>query len=269
MCDTARYARQMLVLGPIAQETIRESSALVVGAGALGCSCLPYLVGAGVGKVTVCDGDRVEASNLHRQVLFAECDIGRNKAEAAASRLQAMNSDVALVAVPRHCMYDECTSDLVEKHSIVVDCSDNIGTRYLLNDACFLAGKPLISAAALGIEGSLTRWGKTGGPCYRCVIPRPSSLEARRRCADQGVLGPVPGVLGALQALDVLRYLSKLDGLINKMHIFDGTGLKAFGLPPRRPTCVLCGEAQTIESLQDSKQWALGQGLYADFDATL
>ena len=259
----------MLVLGPIAQETIRESSALVVGAGALGCSCLPYLVGAGVGKVTVCDGDQVEASNLHRQVLFAECDIGRNKAEAAASRLQAMNSDVALVAVPRHCMYDECTSDLVEKHSIVVDCSDNIGTRYLLNDACFLAGKPLISAAALGIEGSLTRWGKTGGPCYRCVIPRPSSLEARRRCADQGVLGPVPGVLGALQALDVLRCLSKLDGMINKMHIFDGTGLKAFGLPPRRPTCVLCGEAQTIESLQDSKQWALGQGLYADFDATL
>ena len=170
----------MLVLGPLAQETIRESSALVVGAGALGCSCLPYLVGAGVGKVTVCDGDRVEASNLHRQVLFAECDIGRNKAEAAASRLQAMNSDVALVAVPRHCMYDECTSDLVEKHSIVVDCSDNIGTRYLLNDACFLAGKPLISAAALGIEGSLTRWGKTGGPCYRCVIPRPSSLKASK-----------------------------------------------------------------------------------------
>lgn len=268
-CETSRYARQLLVLGPLAQKRIRESSALVVGAGALGCSCLPYLVGAGVGKVTVCDGDKVEASNLHRQVLFAECDIGRNKAEAAASRLQAMNSGVAVLAMPRHCIYDECTSDLVENHSIVVDCSDNIGTRYLLNDACFLAGKVLISAAALGIEGSLTRWGENGGPCYRCVIPQPSSLEARRRCADQGVLGPVPGVLGALQALDVLRYLSKHDGMINKMHIFDGTGLKSFELPPRRPTCELCGEAQVIESLQDSKQWALDQGLHVDLDETL
>jgi adenylyltransferase/sulfurtransferase len=166
-------------------------------------------------------------------------------------------------------MYDECTSDLVENHSIVVDCSDNIGTRYLLNDACFLAGKVLISAAALGIEGSLTRWGENGGSCYRCVIPQPSSLEARRRCADQGVLGPVPGVLGALQALDVLRYLSKHDGMINKIHIFDGTGLKSFELPPRRPTCELCGEAQVIESLQDSKQWALDQGLHVDLDETL
>ena len=258
----------MLVLGPLAQERIRESSALVVGAGALGCSCLPYLVGAGVGKVTVCDGDRVEASNLHRQVLFAEDDIGRNKAEAAASRLQAMNSGVAVFAMPRHCMYDEWTSDLIENHSIVVDCSDNIGTRYLLNDACFLAGKVLVSAAALGTEGSLTRWGKNGGPCYRCVIHRPSPLEARRRCTDQGVLGPVPGVLGALQALDVLRYVSKHDGMMNKMHIFDGTGLKPFGLPTRRPTCELCGDAQLIQSLQDSKLWARGQGLCVDLDET-
>ena len=176
------------------QVKLRSSSVLVVGAGALGCGCLPYLIGAGVGQVTVCDGDVVELSNLHRQVLFCEQDVGRNKAEVVAERLRLLNSGVVVMAVAQHCGYDERTTALVESHDIIADCSDNIGTRYLLNDACFLGRKILVGAAALRSEGSLARWGCTNGPCYRCVNPKPSHHESCRRCADHGVLGPIPGM---------------------------------------------------------------------------
>lgn len=236
----------------------------MVGAGALGCSCLSYLVGAGVGRITVCDGDSVEASNLHRQVLFAESDAGRNKADAAASRPRTMNSGVVVMAMAKCCSYDGWTSGLIDNHHIVVDCSDNVGTRYLLNDACYFAGKVLVSAAALGKEGSLTHWDRSGGPCYRCVSPRPTSHEARRLCVDQGVLGPVPGMLGALQAAEVLRYLASLDLALKTTLVFDGCALRSFKLPPQRKTCELCGQAPTIESLYDSKQWARSQALVVD-----
>ena len=267
--EIARYSRQLLVHGALTQRKLRDSSALVVGAGALGCSCVSYLVGAGVGRITVCDRDEIEASNLHRQILFAESDAGKSKADSAVNRLRAMNSGVSLVAMARHCSHDEWTIELVKKHDVVVDCSDNVGTRYLLNDVCFLSGKLLISAAALGNEGTLTRWGRNGGPCYRCVVPRPSSYEARRRCVDQGVLGPVPGMLGALQALDVLRYLSNLDIVANKTQVFDGIMFQSFGLPPQRQTCELCGVAQTLKSRQDSKQWAQSKALNVDPNSAL
>mmetsp|Transcript_11587 Transcript_11587/g.34496 ORF Transcript_11587/g.34496 Transcript_11587/m.34496 type:complete len:310 (+) Transcript_11587:672-1601(+) len=175
-----------------------------------------------------------------------------------------MNSGVAVIAMVRHCTYDVWTSGLVENHLVVVDCSDNVGTRYLLNDICFLTGKVLISAAALGIEGSQTPWGMGNGPCYRCVSPRPSSREARRLCADQGVLGPVPGMLGALQALEVLRRIARFGTTSDMTRIFDGFSLRLFGLPPPRPTCELCGLAPTLDSLCDSKRWAQIQGLCVD-----
>lgn len=261
--ETRRYSRQLLLHGALAQGILREASVLVVGAGGLGCSCLFYLVGAGVGRLTICDSDRVEVSNLHRQILFTERDAGKAKAESAVNLLRAMNSGVTLVAVARHCAHDRWTSELVNSHDVIVDCSDNVGTRYLLNDVCFLSGKVLISAAALGNEGMLTRWGRSGGPCYRCVVPGPS-FEARRRCVDQGVLGPVPGMLGALQALDVLRLFSNSDGVANKMRIFDGFTLRSFGLPPRRRTCALCGVVQSLKSHHDSRQWAQNQALNVD-----
>ena len=174
---------------------------LVVGAGALGCGCLPYLVRAGVGQITVCDGDVVELSNLHRQVLFCELDIGRNKAEVAAERLRLLNSDVLISAVAQHCGFRERTVMLVESHDIVADCSDNVGTRYLLNDVCFLGGKTLVVAAALGTEGSLARWNYEDGPCFRCVSPTPSHHESRRKCTDHGVLGPIPGTRGVYDSI--------------------------------------------------------------------
>jgi len=231
----SRYSRQMLVHGADTQAAIGTASVLVVGCGGLGCGCLPYLVGAGIGRVTVCDGDVVDVTNLHRQVLYSEADAGTPKAIAAVARLRALNSTIAIRAVARPVRFDHETLSLVFAHDIVVDCSDNIGTRYLLNDTCFLARKPLIAAAALGVEGTLARWGKTGGSgCYRCVHPRPVTHEARRSCADRGVLGPVPGALGALQALDVIRYVSG-DVDAAPVRIFDGTSLRSFLPPPRNP----------------------------------
>lgn len=262
--EVVRYSRQMLVCGSTAQVKLRTATVLVVGGGALGCGCLPYLVGAGVGHVTICDGDIVEISNLHRQVMFAECDIGKNKAKAAAACLRAMNSGVTVIAMARHCTYDAWTLGLIENHVIVVDCSDNVGTRYLLNDLCFLSGKALVSAAALGREGSVARWGMGNGPCYRCVSPQPSLQEARRLCTDQGVLGPVPGLLGALQALEVLHHITANETARKKIRFFDGFSLRLFELSPQRPTCELCGEAPTLDCLHDSKQWALIQGLCVD-----
>mmetsp|Transcript_28612 Transcript_28612/g.88725 ORF Transcript_28612/g.88725 Transcript_28612/m.88725 type:complete len:411 (-) Transcript_28612:1975-3207(-) len=264
-----RYSRQMLVHGALAQGKLREASVLVVGAGALGCACLPYLVGSGVGRVTVCDGDTVETNNLHRQTLFLESDAGKNKAAAAAGRLRRINSGATVLAMARHCSYDSWTSRLVENHAVVVDCTDNVGTRYLLNDACHVLNKVLISAAALKSEGSLTRWCTPGSACYRCVAPRPLTHEARRQCIDQGVLGPVPGMLGALQALDILRCLSSADsdGISNKIYLFNGLALHPYELPPQRRSCELCGEAPTIISLQDSKQWAQSQGLGVNYNS--
>ena len=244
------------------QANLQSSSVLLVGAGALGCSCLPYLVGAGVGQVTICDGDKVETTNLHRQVLFTECDVGRNKAKAAATRARAMNSGITVTAMPRHCAYDVWTMNLVIDHCVVVDCSDTVGARYLLNDICFLTKKLLISAAALGTEGSVTRWGTVnGGPCYRCVTPQPCLSEAGRQCADHGILGPVAGVLGAIQALEVHRCLAKFGDDNKKVCIFDGLRLRLFGLPAQRRACELCGEVQTLKSLRDMKSWAQTQGI--------
>jgi len=231
----SRYSRQMLVHGADTQAAIGAALVLVVGCGGLGCGCLPYLVGAGIGSLTVCDGDVVDVTNLHRQVLYSEADAGTPKAIAAVARLRALNSTIVIRAVARPMRFDHETLSLVFAHDIVVDCSDNIGTRYLLNDACFLARKPLIGAAALGVEGTLARWGNTSGSgCYRCVHPRPVMHEARRSCVDRGVLGPVPGALGALQALDVIRYVSG-DVAAAPVRIFDGTSLRSFLSPLRNP----------------------------------
>mmetsp|Transcript_9729 Transcript_9729/g.31777 ORF Transcript_9729/g.31777 Transcript_9729/m.31777 type:complete len:304 (+) Transcript_9729:359-1270(+) len=165
------------------------------------------------------------------------------------------------MAVPRHCGYDKQTIMRVKSHDIIADCSDNVGTRYFLNDACLLAGKILVVAAALGTEGSLTRWNYSSGPCYRCVSPAPSHHESHRQCADDGVLGPVPGALGALQALDILHCLSGLGNTGSVLRVFDGFSLRPFRLPPKRRNCALCGVAPSLVSLADSEKWAQTQGL--------
>lgn len=272
-----RYGRQMLLQGAEAQNRLNGMSVLLVGAGALGCACLPYLAGAGVGVITICDGDVVEIGNLHRQPLHDEAGarLKMNKAESAAARLRSLNSTIQIVAVARHVDFDDWTLRIVADHDIVCDCSDNVGTRYLLNDACFLGGKKtLISAAALGGEGTIAIYDfQANTSCYRCAHPEPSTFEARRSCAERGVIGPVPGVLGSLQALEVLKCVGISASVapnqrqthrslaVSDVRVFDGRTIRSFRRAPRRVSCALCGSAPSILSIDDSKRVCQDVGL--------
>ena len=204
--DITRYSRQLLVpsFGARGQECLRTLRVLIVGAGGLGCPAALYLAGAGVGSLTVVDDDVVERSNLHRQVAHTEASAGTPKAESLVRALRALNSDITAAAqVARFSASNGVT--LAAAAHVVLDASDNPATRYLVNDACVLAGVPLVSGAALGTDGQVGVYGLRGGPCYRCVHAQPPPSGSVRSCADAGVLGPVAGIVGALMALEVLK----------------------------------------------------------------
>lgn len=234
-----RYGRQMLQTGPANQERLASLRVVVVGAGGIGCACLAYLAGAGVGHLIVCDGDAVEVSNLHRQHLHSK--PGANKAQSAAQALRKLNTSIRIDWKDRALDRDEETLALLTKADAVCDCTDNVDARYMLNDGCYAGRTKLYSASALGLEGSLTNFFFDGNACYRCMYPRPTH-EARRRCGDSGVVGPVPGALGALQALEVIA--DRCDATVG---VFDGFELKRFRKPKRRKDCEVCGEGSVAD----------------------
>lgn len=203
-------------VGAAGQARLARASALVVGAGGLGCAALPYLVAAGLRRVVVCDGDAVEPSNLPRQVLFGDADLGRPKAVAAAERLAPLNEGCEVVAIAEPLAGANVTA-LVAAADVVLDATDDFPTRYLLHDACFAARRALVTAAVHHDEGQLAVFrfdGEAAGPCWRCLWPAPpAGGGADKGCRDQGILGPVPGALGALQALQALRALLGLETL--------------------------------------------------------
>lgn len=175
---------------------------LIVGAGGLGCPCAMYLSGAGIGHIGLVDYDQVELNNLHRQILHKEASIGVDKVVSAASALHTLNSSIRIT--PFHTeLNSKNAMDIVSKFDIVVDASDNVATRYLLNDACFLCKKPLVSGSALQMEGQLTVYHHGEGPCYRCLFPVPPPPAAVTNCGEGGVLGVIPGTIGVLQSLQV------------------------------------------------------------------
>lgn len=201
----SRYARQMILpeVGPEGQARLGATHVLIVGAGALGVPALQYLTGAGVGRITLVDADGIEATNLHRQPLYRMADIGRPKAEVAAEVMAGLNPEVRVTPL-LDWLTPANAADLVARADLVLDCADSYAASYILSDVCFAAGKPLISASALGLEGYVG--GYCGGaPSLRAVFPDPSGNGAT--CATAGVLGPVVGTLGALQAQMALRVL--------------------------------------------------------------
>ncbi len=204
--EIGRFGRQLVLdeVGAEGQLRLRRARVLVVGAGGLGCGLLPHLVAGGVGTVGVADPDRVEASNLPRQVLHGEADVGRLKTESALSALGRLSSSCRLVAHPERLDRARALA-LVPQYDLVADCSDSVATRYALSDACVAAGVRLVACSALGWQGQLAVFCAPGGPCYRCVHPLPPPAAARGSCADSGVLGAVVGAMGALQALEVGR----------------------------------------------------------------
>jgi adenylyltransferase/sulfurtransferase len=232
---TPDYSRQIALreVGPAGQEKLRAASVLVVGAGGLGVPVLQYLAGAGVGRLTIVDGDRLEPSNLHRQTWYALADCGREKAALAAERVRALNPEVRATAIGARLRADN-VAELCEGHDLIVDCSDNFSTKFLLNDFSLRARKPVLFASVYQYEGQLQFVrGDAATPCLRCVWP-----EARDglvgNCAEAGVLGPVPGVFGSLQALEALKFLLGLPGLGDEVLIFDLVTLTSQRVRARR-----------------------------------
>lgn len=231
------YSRQMALreVGPAGQARLRAAAVLVVGAGGLGVPVLQYLAGAGVGRLGIVDGDRLEASNLHRQTWYALADCGREKAALAAQRVRALNPDVR---IETHALrLDAGNADrLVQGYDLVLDCSDNFSTKFLLNDVALRTGKPVLFASVYQYEGQLQRVaGDVSSPCLRCVWPEATRDGLVGNCAEAGVLGPVPGVFGSLQALEALKYLLGLPGIAdNEMLIFDLVTLSTQRLRARR-----------------------------------
>jgi adenylyltransferase/sulfurtransferase len=254
-----RYARHLVLpeIGEAGQQRLLGASVLVVGAGGLGAPLLTYLAAAGVGRLGIVDDDRVDLSNLQRQVIHATGDVGRPKVESAAERLAALNPEVAVETHDRRVTRDGLI-ELIGHYDLVADGSDNFATRYLLNDACYLAGRPLVSAAIMRFDGQLATFkahlsdADGGGPCYRCVFGAQPE-DPKQSCADVGVLAMLPGVMGTLQATEVAKELLGVgESLSGRLLLYDALAASFRSIKTRRdPACPLCGEAPSIRSLTD------------------
>nr|XP_057946037.1 adenylyltransferase and sulfurtransferase MOCS3 isoform X2 [Doryrhamphus excisus] len=253
--DTMRYSRQLLLpeLGVQGQLNLSKTSVLIVGCGGLGCPLAQYLAAAGIGRLGLLDYDEVELNNLHRQVLHGEENQGQAKALSAANAVRRLNSRVE--CVPYHLqLSSENAMQLIQQYDIVADCSDNVPTRYLVNDACVLSGKPLVSASALRMEGQLSVYNYDGGPCYRCLYPVPPPPETVTNCSDGGVLGVVPGIMGCFQALEVLKIASGQGSSCGQQLVmFDAQSarFRSIRLRPKKSSCAVCGEQPSVTQLVD------------------
>ena len=256
-----RYGRQLILpeIGVEGQIKLLETKILIIGAGGLGCPAGVYLAAAGIGQLGFVDYDEVELNNLHRQILHTESRVGVCKATSAVQSCHQLNSKVK--CVPYHVALNSSNAmDIINEYDIVLDASDNVATRYLLNDACVLAGKPLVSGSALRFEGQLTVYNYEGGPCYRCLYPKPPPPETVTNCSDGGVLGAVPGAIGVLQAIEAMKIALKRpasDTMSQRMLLFDALAatFRTIKLRPKQANCVVCGENPSIKQLIDYEQF--------------
>mgnify|MGYP003382075119 CR=1 FL=1 len=243
-----RYNRQLLLndFDIAGQERLLASRVLIVGLGGLGCPAALYLAAAGVGELIFADGDAVELSNLQRQIAHGEADIGVNKARSAAAAIRAINSTVTVEVIPQMLAPGDMPP-LVQRVDLVVDATDNYPVRYALNRACIAAGVPLVSASAVRSEGQLSVFDPArGGPCYRCLYPDTTDITALS-CSESGVLAPLVGVLGSLQAMEAVKILAAYgESLRGQLLLLDlrSMDIRKLGLPPR-PDCPDCGHLRS------------------------
>ena len=214
--ENNRYSRHLLLpeIGTAGQLKLKAAKVLVVGCGGLGCPVLQYLAAAGVGTLGLLDSDHVDDSNLQRQVLYATADVGRPKAVVAAEKLQAQNPFIELRTHQLHLSSANALA-LFTEYDIVVDCSDNFATRYLVNDACVILGKPLVFGAIFKFEGQVSVFNYQGGPTYRCLYPQPPAPGEAPNCAEIGVLGVLPGLVGTMQATETLKIILELGEVLS------------------------------------------------------
>ena len=249
-----RYSRHIIMdgVGPEGQKRLLDAEVLCIGAGGLGSPIIQYLAAAGVGTLGIVDDDVVERSNLQRQVVHADADVGRPKVESAREFVEAQNPDVTVETHETRVTADNVEGFLAD-HDVVVDGSDNFATRYLVNDACTLAGVPFAHGAILRFEGQVTTFeASEGGPCYRCLFPEAPEPGTVPDCATAGVLGVLPGTVGCIQATEAVKLLldygETLDG---RMVFYDAADMTFEEIPVEpRPDCPVCGEGG-IESVRE------------------
>lgn len=267
-----RYSRHLVLpgVGVEGQTRLKEARVLLVGTGGLGAPVGLYLAAAGVGRLGLVDFDAVDASNLQRQVLFGSSDVGRPKLEAARERLTNLNPGIEVVAHDAR-LTRENAMDIIGAYDIVVDGSDNFPTRYLVNDACVLLGKPDVYGSVYRYEGQATVFALEDGPCYRCLYPEPPPPGTVPSCAEGGVLGVLPGIVGAIQANETIKLiLGTGASLSGRLLLFDALAGSFRELRlNQNPDCPVCGEHPTIDGLVDYDAFCSGRGSQREEDVTI
>jgi adenylyltransferase/sulfurtransferase len=252
--ELTRYARHLILpeVGVEGQRRLKGARVLCVGAGGLGSPVAMYLAAAGVGTLGLVDFDVVDASNLQRQILHGTPDVGRPKVESAHDRLKALNPNVTLEL--HHTQLTSANAlDIVARYDIVVDGADNFPTRYLVNDACVLQGKPNAYGAILRFEGQASVFAMKRGPCYRCLFPEPPPPDLVPSCAEAGVFGVLPGLVGTIQATETLKLIMEVgEPLVGRLLVYDALRLSFRELKLRKdPDCPVCGTRPTVRELID------------------
>lgn len=257
-----RYARHLALpeVGMEGQEALKASRVLLIGAGGIGSPMALYLAAAGVGTIGLVDYDTVDTSNLQRQILFNERSIGKSKVEEAKAHLQNLNSKVT-VTIHEERLTRINALDIVSRYDVVVDGSDNFPTRYLANDACVLLGISYIFGSVLRFSGQVSVFGVKDGPCYRCLYPNPPAPDSVPSCNEDGVLGVLPGVIGALMATEVLKMLLKIGtSLAGRLLSYDALSMSFREFSIRKdPDCPICGESRSIHALIDYDEFCNGK----------
>lgn len=252
--EILRYSRHLIMpeVGMDGQLKLKKAKVMCIGTGGLGAPLSLYLGAAGVGRIGLIDFDVVDVTNLQRQVLFGTKDVGRPKIEAAYDRLHDVNPAIQIDRFEAR-LTSENALDILKDYDIVVDGTDNFPTRYLVNDACVLLGKTNVYGSIFRFEGQITVFGYPGGPCYRCLYPEPPPPGLVPSCAEGGVLGVLPGIVGTIQAAETLKLiLGKGDPLVGRLLLFDALGMKFRELKLRKnPECPVCGEHRTVTKLID------------------
>lgn len=221
--EIERYSRQMLLpdFSLTGQARLKQSSVLVIGAGGLGTPVLSYLAGAGIGKISIVDGDKVELSNLHRQIMYTENDLGKKKAEVIAARLKQLNAEISIEVHQINLQADNA-KELIKPFDIVVDCTDNYNARYLINDTCVELEKPFVYASLYKTQGQFALLNWKNGPTYRCIYPNPPGIENSTNCNEAGVIGTLCGVIGSYQANLVIQSIVAPENVIHGvLHVLD------------------------------------------------
>src|ERR1700683_585758 len=252
--EIMRYSRHLIMpeVGMEGQLKIKAAKVLCIGTGGLGAPLGLYLAAAGVGRIGLVDFDVVDSTNLQRQGLFGTSDVWRPKIAAAADRLRNLNPEIQIDTFETH-LTSENALDIVKDYDIVVDGTDNFPTRYLVNDACVLLGKPNVYGSIFRFEGQASIFGYPDGPCYRCLYPEPPPPGLVPSCAEGGVLGVLPGIIGSIQAMETLKLILKTgEPLVGRLLLFDALGMKFRELKLRKNSdCPVCGTNPSITKLID------------------